>query len=412
LDKSEQVVITPVPSGSAGLRILLIVNLNWDARLGAVRVFMELADAWRAVGHAVETFSLSDAFPGRSGSPALFAIRQALFRYKAAAFVRKNAARFDVVDALIGSLHGSKKKLRFPGLLVARSVGLYRLYDRFEQEARERWSRSEGKVSGKIFYTLVGWWSRRACDAAVRRADLVNVPNDEEAACLRQEVNPDLAVTVQPYGLNPERRKALAASAATPVKRLSAKKVCFLGMWAPRKGSRDWAELVRNVWNNVPEARFCFLGTMVEQHTIFSDLGLQPSAKIECVVEYSQEDLPALLADCAAGAFPSYVEGFGIAVLEQIAAGIPTVAFDVAGPRNILGPELSKLLIPAGDVHKFAEALIDILECDPAAYEQLARRSSERARSFAWTDIAQDTAEVYRARLAAVRAKRPIPGHA
>lgn len=412
MDKSEQIAIKSAPAGQAGLRILLVVNLNWDARLGAVRVFMELADAWRTAGHAVETFSLSDAFPGKSVSPAIFAIRQALFGYKAAGFVRKNAGRFDVIDALIGSLHASKEKLQFSGLLVARSVGLYRLYDRFEQDARVRWPRSEGKILGRILYTLVGWWSRRTSDAAVLHADLINVPNKEEAACLRDEVNRDLAVTVQPYGLNQPRREALAASAAAPAKRLAMKKVCFLGMWALRKGSRDWAQLVRYVWNKVPETRFCFLGTMVEQHTVFSDLALQSSAKIECVAEYSQEDLPALLAECAAGAFPSYVEGFGIAVLEQLAAGIPTVAFDVAGPRDILGPELSRLLIPAGNVDKFAETLIDILECDPSAYQQLASQCRERARSFTWTAIAQDTAEVYRARLAGVRAKRPIPAHA
>jgi glycosyltransferase involved in cell wall biosynthesis len=183
-------------------------------------------------------------------------------------------------------------------------------------------------------------------------------------------------------------------------------------MWAPRKGSRDWAQLVRYVWNRVPEARFSFLGTMVEQHAIFSDLGLQPSAKIECVGQYSQEDLPALLADCTAGAFPSYVEGFGIAVLEQMAAGVPTVAFAVPGPRDILGAEFSRLLVPVGDVDKFGETLIDLLECDPAAFEQLSARSRERVLSFNWADIAQKTAEVYRAQLAALERKQPIPVHA
>ena len=36
------------------LRILVIVDLAWDVRLGAVRVFMGLADAWCAAGHSVE----------------------------------------------------------------------------------------------------------------------------------------------------------------------------------------------------------------------------------------------------------------------------------------------------------------------------------------------------------------------
>ena len=41
------------------LRILVIVNLPWDARLGAIRVWVELAEQWRAAGHVVEKFSLS-----------------------------------------------------------------------------------------------------------------------------------------------------------------------------------------------------------------------------------------------------------------------------------------------------------------------------------------------------------------
>ena len=100
---------------------------------------MEVAEQWRRAGHTVETYSATDAFPGKRAAPALAALRQLTFGYKAAAFIRTNAARFDVIDALIGSLHGSKQTLRLKGLLVARSVGLYLLYERFEHEARQRW---------------------------------------------------------------------------------------------------------------------------------------------------------------------------------------------------------------------------------------------------------------------------------
>ena len=45
------------------LRILAIVNLPWDSRLGAARVWIELVKEWEAAGHVVEKFCLSDAFP-------------------------------------------------------------------------------------------------------------------------------------------------------------------------------------------------------------------------------------------------------------------------------------------------------------------------------------------------------------
>lgn len=400
MDKSELEKANASNSGGRSLRILLVVNLPWDARLGAVRVFMELEQSWRALGHTVEKFSLSDAYPGKPASAAVSALRQVLFGYKAAAFVRKNADRYDVIDSLIGSLHGSRATLGFGGLLVARSVGLYRLYERFERLAHDRWPRTRGRLAGKFFYTLMGGWLRRVADAAVKNADLINVPNEEESTCLCAEVNVVQPITMQPYGLSAERRDALQAAAATAEIRLARKKVSFVGMWAPRKGSYDWPAIVRQVWCRIPDARFCFFGTMVKSERILSDLGIDSSERVEVIAEYSQADLPALLSDCAVGAFPSYVEGFGIAVLEQLAAGLPTVVFDVAGPRDILGRDLSELLVPVGQADKFAAALVSVLERDAGEYRRLSSLSTDRAGRFTWLDIASDTATVYREHLA------------
>jgi glycosyltransferase involved in cell wall biosynthesis len=390
---------TPAPAPKP-LRILIVLNLEWNPRLGAVRVYMELAEQWRAAGNMVEHFSLSDAFPRVRSSRAGFAIRQIAFAYKAAAFVKENAARFDVIDALIGSLPMSKKKLGFVGLLVARSVGLYRLYDRFEMRARQRWPhRARGKFLGRIFYSLTRRWLTRASDQAVRHADLINVPNENEAVCLRRELGSADRIIVQPYGLTNDRCRALLEDAAPATVRLAGKKISFIGMWAARKGSHDWAQIIRRVRQNIPDARFCFLGTMVEAGTISSDLGNSSRRDVEFISEYSPEDLPKLLSDCAAGAFPSYVEGFGLAVLEQLAAGIPTVAFDVPGPRDILGEQLPELLVVSGEIDAFATAICHLLKLDVAAYESLSKRCVGIAAAFNWRTIAANTLAKYRERL-------------
>jgi glycosyltransferase involved in cell wall biosynthesis len=358
---------------------------------------MELAEQWRTSGHVVEHFSLSDAFPKARGSRAGFAVRQVLFAYKAAAFVKKNAARFDIIDAVIGSLPASKKKLGYNGLLVARSLGLYRLYDRFERNAHKRWpGRPRGKFFGRILYRLIRNWLMRAADDAVRQADLINVPNENEASSIREEVDSGRPIIVQPYGLTAERRQALSQATAPTEIRLARKKVSFVGMWAARKGSHDWATIMRGIWQKIPETQFCFLGTMVDANTILSDLRIDPSAQIELISDYSPADLPALLADCAVGAFPSYVEGFGLAVLEQLAAGIPTVAFDVAGPRDILGVGLPDLLVPSGDLERFVNAICKILQLDLPAYQKLSERSAEAATQFCWERIAEETLSAYR----------------
>jgi glycosyltransferase involved in cell wall biosynthesis len=396
LDELEILNTTTGERALKPLRILIILNLEWNQRLGAARVYMELAEQWRAAGHFVERFSLSDAFPETRGSGAGFAIRQLLFAYKAATYVKNNSARFDLIDALIGALPMSKEKLGFDGLLVARSVGLYRLYDRFERSVSQRWPRlSRGKFLGKIFYTLARKWLTAASNDSVQHADLVNVPNAEEADCLHAEIDPDKPILVQPYGLSAERRRALSQAASLAKIRLAQKKISFIGMWAPRKGSHDWAQIISRIRSEIPDAQFRFLGTMVDARAVLKDLETESSDGIEFVSEYAPADLPTLLSDCAVGAFPSYVEGFGLAVLEQLAAGIPTVSFDVPGPHEMLHQHLPELLVPSGDIQAFAAAICKILNLDLGAYENLANHSRTAAAEFNWSAIAHSTLEVY-----------------
>jgi glycosyltransferase involved in cell wall biosynthesis len=376
------------------LRILMIVNLPWDPRLGASRVWMELAEQWRAAGHTVEKFSLSDAFPGVRAARVTFALRQLAFMRKAAAFVKEHGHRFDVIDALIGTLPYSKAQLGFGGIVVARSVGLYLLYDRFEQSVQHRWPRPrQGKFLGRLLYGFTRRKLLQASETAVRNADLINVPNEEEAACLRQEFGATRRIVVIPYGLT--NTAALAAARREAGARLSAKRICFIGMWGARKGAYDWRRIIERVRAEVPDARFRFLGTMVSAEAVRADLG--PAAEgVELVSDYQPDELPGLLVDCTAGAFPSYAEGFGLAVIEQLAAGIPVVAYDTAGPRDILKERFPQLLVPIGDTEAFGAALCRLLRSAPDEYATPSAESTAAAAKYAWPPIADETLTHYR----------------
>ena len=405
MDNADTLTSTPV---ERPLRILILLNLEWNPRLGAVRVYLELAKQWRAAGHKVEHFSLSEAFPRAFGSRIGFVIRQLLFRYKATAFIKQNARRFDVIDALIGSVPASKNQLGFAGLLVARSVGFYRLYDRFEVRANQRWPRrGRGKFVGRIFYSIARRLLLRASDRAVRYADLINVPNESEAVCIRREFGSGYQIVVQPYGLTDEQREAFQKAAAPLSLRLAQKKICFIGMWAARKGSRDWAQIMARVREQIPEAKFCFLGTMVDSGVVSNELGSVARTDVEFVSEYAPSELPKLLSDCTVAAFPSYIEGFGLAVLEQLAAGIPTVAYDIPGPADVLGSRAPELLMPLGRVELLARALCRVLQLDPAAYQTLSEKCIEIAVDFDWAKTADRTIRLYRERLEYL-AQRPI----
>jgi len=378
------------------LRILAIVNLPWDARLGAARVWIELVKEWEAAGHFVEKFCLSDAFSRPEGSRIDSALRQVFFPRRAAAFVRRNADRFDIVDGLIGVLPFPKSSLRFRGLIAARSVGLFRLYDKFTRREPILWpDRPKGRPHGRLFHGFVAWQLRKNAEKAVRHCDCLNVPNEDE--CLEMERDPHFRKQcfVQPYGLSDEFRESLAGAAAPASERLRAKKVCFIGMWSLRKGSRDWPKIMAAIRQHHPTVEFVFLGTMFDEATVHADLAKDEAKRLVCRTKFREEELPGLLGDCAVALFPSYIEGFGLAVLEQLAAGLPTIAYDVPGPRQILEPQRARLLTPVGDTDAIAARAAEILSLSVPEYEKLSAECRAIAGSYRWSKIARDTLDQY-----------------
>lgn len=363
--------------------------------MGAARVFIELSEQWKAAGHQVEKFCLTDAFPRQTDSSWLSALREISFPARAAQHVRRVASQFDVIDALMGTLPLSKGSLGFSGLFVSRSIGLYRAYDDFVRFSRKRWpDRPRGKLLGRYFYRIKRASLARKSHQSILHSDLVNVPNDDE-----RELLPQKNVLVEPYGLDKNVALAFAGAALPTERRLSNKEFCFVGMWGLRKGAGDWGEIFNRIREQIPDARFKFLGTMADEHTVLRDLPVSRSGSVEVISMFNPEDLPKLIGSCAVGIFPSYIEGFGIALLEQLAAGIPTVAYDVPGPRQILEPLKKLLLVPAGNSGAMAERAIELLNMTPANYDVLSAQCREIAGQFRWEQIASSTAEHYRAAL-------------
>lgn len=388
------------------LRILAIVDLPWDPRLGAARVWLKLSDQWTKAGHKIDKFCLSDAFPKPAASRARRKWREVIFPYRAARFVRRHGSEFDVIDCLIGTLPFSKKSLRFKGLLVGRSIGLYLSYGDFMRSSRKRWrDQPRGKFLGRAFYSLTSCLLRRSADRALTHCDCLNLPNDDEMRVLQQRC-PSAKIIVQPYGLNDSERAAFLKLAHPAAARLARNEICFLGMWSVRKGSRDWPELLRTIWNSIPDARFAFLGTMTDDRTVLRDLKLAPRESIRCVSSYDPKDLPHLIGSCAVGLFPSYIEGFGLSVLEQLAAGIPTIAYDVPGPRHIFAAAASsQFLVSAGDTKTMAERAVKVLKMNENDYVALSAKCRKISDQFRWEQIAGDTIRDYTAAIEQLKAQ-------
>src|SRR5204862_3355564 len=99
--------------------------------------------------------------------------------------------------------------------------------------------------------------------------------------------------------------------------------------------------------------------------------------------------LDALLRGAAVLAHPSPHEGFGLAVAEAMARGVPVVCADAGALPETAGGAAA--LFAPGDADALAQALRDVL----ADREGWARRARERSSAFSWERTARLTWDVY-----------------
>jgi glycosyltransferase involved in cell wall biosynthesis len=120
------------------------------------------------------------------------------------------------------------------------------------------------------------------------------------------------------------------------------------------------------------------------------------SGEASLVVRPPREHLIALYSLAETFVFPSWIEGFGIPLLEAMACGAPVVASDRGAIPEVAGE--AALLADAEDPAALAEHLARVLG-DPSEAERLRERGFARAAQFSWHHSARRILEGYHATL-------------
>ncbi|WP_020661183.1 MSMEG_0565 family glycosyltransferase [Amycolatopsis benzoatilytica] len=196
-----------------------------------------------------------------------------------------------------------------------------------------------------------------------------------------------IEATVIPNGVDYERFSAAEPDPAWP-----RRFVLSVGGIEPRKGSLDLLEAYARLRQTDPDVQLVIAGG----ETLFdyrdyraawdkraAELGVTPVV----LGPVSHDALPSLVAAADVFAFPSTKEGFGLAAMEALAAGVPVVTRDLPVLREVFGGAARFASDPAGLAEQMRAAL-----AEPGALCQSGRTL---AASYDWNTAARAHLSLY-----------------
>jgi glycosyltransferase involved in cell wall biosynthesis len=138
--------------------------------------------------------------------------------------------------------------------------------------------------------------------------------------------------------------------------------------------------------------------SMKGAHEVFDTIRELDLNSVVLAGHVPEQHIPGLYAGAAALVIPSLYEGFGLPVLEAMAAGTPVVASNTSSLPEVAAG--AALLVPPEDMLALADAIEDVLE-NPSTADELRRNGLERARQFSWQRTAEETVAIYKASVSA-----------
>jgi alpha-maltose-1-phosphate synthase len=195
-------------------------------------------------------------------------------------------------------------------------------------------------------------------------------------------------IVINPYGVD--------VAAFSPVPRPNPSRplrFLFLGSLIPRKG----VPLLLKVWNSISpqEAELWMVGNI---HESLRPL-ITPARGLRLMGRIPHRELPGLLQQCDILVFPSYFEGYGLVLLEAMAAGLPIIATDATGAPDLITSGVEGFVVGAGNEEELLASMRKFIDSpgDLHCMSQAARRCAERyswdAYGDRWFEILQRIAK-------------------
>ncbi len=152
----------------------------------------------------------------------------------------------------------------------------------------------------------------------------------------------------------------------------------YTGRLHPAKGLAELVVCWDGVRRRYPAAHLCLVGEgpmRPELERLIAQRNLRESVHVLSAFDTVED----LLAAADLFVLPSYEEGMSLALLEAMAAGVPIVATDIPGNRQVVRGGQEALLVPARNAQALATAIIQLFS-QPSLADQLRQAARQRAQ--------------------------------
>jgi glycosyltransferase involved in cell wall biosynthesis len=234
-------------------------------------------------------------------------------------------------------------------------------------------------------------WHWLAQAAAQQAAEKIIVPSQSVAAAARDWSDvPAGKIIVIPNAIDPAQFNPLNVPTFPATMAGGPFPVGFIGRLDPIKRVPDLLEAVARLAGSVQLHVF---GEGIDRPRIergIAELGIASNVTLHGRIVRPQDALHRI----GLLVLPSQAEGFGLVLIEAMAAGVPVIATNVPGIRDVVRDGQTGLLVPVASPAALAAAIRRLID-QPALRASLIRRASQDVRDrFAWPAVIQQYVNV------------------
>jgi glycosyltransferase involved in cell wall biosynthesis len=150
----------------------------------------------------------------------------------------------------------------------------------------------------------------------------------------------------------------------TRTHRPRARRLLFVGQWLPAKGTRYLVDAFTDLAGRRDVELVC-AGTGTPSDLVRAAFPDASRNHVRVVPTMDREGLYRELIEADLFVFPSLSEGFSCALLEALAAGLPTVATPAGAALDLLKHDDNAVVVPVADAHAIVAAVDRLIDDRP-----------------------------------------------